>query len=193
MVEAFVVVILIIVSLGTRGNLGASPEGLKESGFLSGPQPRCREFTASERRVLGNEPKGKASTYSMDGEFICERSIFEYGERDSFIDYVADVAPGRIAKAARRFGQLQESHPELAGTWTVRVVTDTEQVRKYVADLVRTEFAGYLKSGSISNYYSSPDDGSVIEVEIKRVQDADLLLTSSAVLLADGKSRRWSL
>lgn len=193
MVEAFVAIVLIIVGLGTRGYLGASPQALKESGFLGGTQPRCREFTASEYRVLGNEPKGKASTYSMDGEFICERAIFEYGERDSYMDYVTQIAPGRIAKAARRFAQLQDNHPELSGAWTVRVITDTESVRKYVLDLARTEFAGYIKNGSMSNYYASPDSESVIEIEVRRVQDADLLLTSSAVLTTDSKRRRWSL
>jgi hypothetical protein len=129
----------------------------------------------------------------MDGEFICERTIFEYGERDSFFDYVAGVAPGRIAKAARQFAQLQQSRPELDASWTVRVITDAEPVRKYVADLVLTEFAGYLKRGSMSNFYAMPQSPHVIEVEISRIQDRDLLLKTSALLQRDGKTRRWNL
>ena len=193
MVETIAFVILVMIGLGTDGHIGISPEGLKEAGLASGPQPRCREYTGAESQALGNKAKGKAATYSMDGQYICERTIFAYGERDSFYDYVASVAPGRIAKAARSFAQLQRTNPEMAADWTVRVLSDDEPVRLYIADLVRTEFSGFVRTGSITNQYADISSKAVIEIEVIRVQDQDLLLKPVALLQSGEFKRRWSL
>ena len=193
MVEAFVAVILVMIGLGTTGYIGISPEGLKEAGILSGPQPKCREYTPAEFQALGNKAKGKAATYSMDGEFICERTIFAYGERDSFYDFVANVAPGRIAKAARSFAQLQKTNPDMTASWAVRVVSEDEPVRIFVADLVRSEFSGFASSGTITNQYADVNSKAVIEIEVVRVQDEDLLLKPVALLQSGERKRRWNL
>lgn len=193
MVEAFVTIILVMIGLGTNGYIGISPEGLKEAGIASGPQPKCREYTPAEFQALGNKAKGKAATYSMDGEFICERTIFAYGERDSFYDFVTTVAPGRIAKAARNFAQLQKTIPEMKTDWSVRVVSEDEPVRIFVADLVRSEFSGFAVSGSITNQYADVDSEAVIEIEVVRVQDQDLLLKPIALLQNGERKRRWNL
>lgn len=193
MVESMLFIILVMVGLGTRGYIGTSPESLKDAGFLSGRQPSCRDYSAAEFAALGNEPKGKAATYSMDGEYICERRIFEYGERNSFYDFVAEVAPGRVAKAARRLGQLQEENADLDAIFVVRIKTDDEPVRHYLESLVTTEFAGYLKRGGISNLPVRPEATAVIEIAISRIQDRDLLMKTEAVVVKDGAVRRWLL
>jgi len=192
-VEVFVAVVLIMVGLGTTGSIGISPEGMKEAGFVSGPQPTCREYTDAEFQALGNKAKGKASTFSMDGEFICERTIFAYGERDSFFDFVASVAPGRIAKAARSFAQLQQTNPEMAVSWSVRIVSEDEPIRLFIANLVRTEFSGFARTGSITNQYATSDSPAVIEIEVVRVQDQDLLLKPVALLQSGVRKQRWEL
>lgn len=193
MVEMIALVLLVMIGLGTNGYIGVSPEGLKEAGLARGPQPRCREYTAAEYQALGNNAKGKAATYSMDGQYICERTIFAYGERDSFYDFIATVAPGRIAKAARSFAQLQRTNPEMAEDWTVRVLSEDEPVRLYLADLVRTEFSGFVRAGSITNQYADSNSKAVIEIEVVRVQDQDLLLKPVALLQSGELKRRWSL
>jgi hypothetical protein len=186
-------VLLVMIGLGTRGYIGTSPQGLKDSGFLSGRQPSCREYTAAEFSALGNDPKGKAATYSMDGEFVCERRIFEYGERNSFYDFVSEVAPGRVVKAARRLAQLQEDVPDLDTTFVVRIRAADQPVQVYLEHLVRTEFAGYMKKGAVANLPARPESSSVIEVEVSRIQDRDLLLKTAVVVEQGGKIRRWSL
>jgi hypothetical protein len=193
MVEALVAVILVMIGLGTNGYIGISPEGLKEAGLASGPQPRCREYTPSEFQALGNKPKGKAATYSMDGEFICERTIFAYGERDSFYDFVASVAPARIVKAARSFALLQKTNTDMAADWAIRVISEDEPVRIFVADLVRSEFSGHAATGSITNQYADINSRAVIEIEVVRVQDQDLLLKPVALLQSGERKRRWNL
>jgi hypothetical protein len=193
MVEALVTVIFVMIGLGTTGYIGISPEGLKEAGLASGPQPRCREYTAAEYQALGNKAKGKAATYSMDGEFICERTIFAYGERDSFYDYITGVAPGRIAKAARNFAILQRTNADMAVDWSVRVVSEDEPIRLFLANLVRSEFSGFTTSGSITNQYAAADSQAVIEIEVTRVQDQDLLLQPRALLQSGAHVRRWNL
>ena len=129
----------------------------------------------------------------MDGEFICERTIFAYGERDSFYDFVASVAPGRIAKAARSFAQLQKTNPDMTASWAVRVVSEDESVRIFVADLVRSEFSGFAASGTITNQYADVNSKAVIEIEVVRVQDEDLLLKPVALLQSGERKRRWNL
>lgn len=193
MIEAMVLILLVMAGVTSSGSIGLSPVVLADVGILEGSQPQCRPRTPEEHPNLGKSVSGKVGFYGTDVQMVCERQVFDYGERDSFFDFVASVAPKNVEMSARRFAQLQQSNPHFAQIFAVQIQSDEPMIQQYLEHLVRTEFSGYLKAGAISNMPASEHAPALIKIEVRRVDDRDLVLTTSAVIQRDGRIQRWAL
>jgi hypothetical protein len=189
-----VLLVAVIVSLGAPGELALSPETAYEAGLLRSEPPPCRELTAGERRARGIDPKGKAATFSINGEWLCERTIFAYGERNSYADFVLEHAGERAAAVARGAAVLAAGDARLREkTWAVEAHAPSPELARRLARTFRHALAGTMGAGRVAAAATPAPDAATVIVDALAVQDPQLLFQVSVRVASDGKEALWRL
>lgn len=172
-----------------------APVNKYELGLLSERPPACQQVE-SDKDLWRGEWKGKATNWAIDESFRCERLIFEYGERDSFYDFVTQHASDYIRQAVNDIRKWEESNKAMDEElhWQIDVRADEAYVSSYVHKLLVFELASAKRPGktlrqSMSKSNSKSNRSAVIKVTVRKVQDPDLLFQIE--LLKD--ERVWQL
>jgi hypothetical protein len=175
-------VLLLFFSLGTPGLLWVSPHSLNE---LYGPPivvPNCREETPGEKYFRGGGDKGKATEFSLGGEYRCERGIFTYGERWEYVNFVtANI--GYYAEhyaekiASFHVSDLKNSSP----LYKVDVSGVQPLLQTKVSQAFENALSAALGSGRIVKRPLQAHRAATIKVTLRDVADADLLFDVSLI------------
>ena len=198
--EIIYVVFAVIFGLALPGPIVFSPESIYEAGLTSREPPPCRALTRGERLAKGIDPKGKAATYSIDGEFICEKAIFAYGDRNSYFDFIALHSSHRAQQMAARTAALAASEPLLKDrSWIVRARSDAgAPIDRYVSSVYRHALAMAMGPGKVSaGEMDSRDENSAnaasLSITTMPVQDDDILFYGTITVTGEGKTSTWQL
>ena len=105
----------------------------------------CRDSTEEETIDGSTANYGKASAFNLRGFYRCERKLFEYGDRNSFIDLVAESVPSQADFAARKFKDFiksnrtfnESNHKILA----IEVISEVDVLTPLVENAFQTVFA----------------------------------------------------
>lgn len=197
MTLAIASVLILFFSLGTPGLLWLSPHSLNE---LYGPPnvvPDCREETPGEKSYRGGGDKGKATEFSLGGEYRCERRIFSYGERWEYVNFVtANIgyyAHHYAAKIASFDATgLKNSSP----TYKVDVSDVLPLLQTKVSQAFENAASAALGSGRIVKRPVKSHKTGTIKVSLRDVTDADLLFDVSLILPDHSQEKReviWPL
>jgi len=195
MTSVFVLMILVMFGLGSPGVAGLSPASLYEAGLMRHAPPPCRELSSGEQRARGLAPKGKAATYSLNGEYLCERQIFDYGDRDSYADFVLRQAGPKAAHTARQVALLSEQENVLKGRiWHVTVTDGLRALDGHLKDVYETALTAALGPGRVARGPCPPTaDCAQLTVQTRLVTEADILFKLTASYVKNGERQTWSL
>lgn len=162
------------------------------------PMGSCRDGTEEERGDAEISNYGKAATFSLSGLYRCERKLFEYGERNSFISMVAEAAPIQADIAARKIKAIifdrakidQIKHRKLV----LDVTSDVDSVIPLVESAYQTAFTQRLKNITIlkQNDVKDPDLYRV-KVNILRVDDVNNILQTTFTWPLNGNTHEVSI
>lgn len=145
----------------------------------------CRDSTAEELRTFGDSNYGKASTFNLRGSYRCERPIFEYGDRNSFINLVMASSPRHADYAARRVKIYLEDHLRMkssdhANQVAVDVVTDLAVIKPYLENLYQTSLATRLARAQVLRIGKEKEGYlATLRIEVERVDDPEAILKAS--------------
>ena len=156
-----------------------------EYGIDSDLPPACRKVSEEQIVEERGEGKGKAARWLTSNDYICERTIFEYGDRDSFYDFVTLHAAPRARHIALQLKKITEKQT----IWGIRIVSDDEDVKAFLIDLYRYELTNILGYGHVKRQDYAEDRGPLLVVTVRRVQDADILFAADAYKEGDS----WAL
>ena len=194
MIEAIVATLVVLVALALPGVPGVSPESLHEARLSRTKPPPCREPTLDERRERGLTGKGKAATFSIDGEWLCERGIFAYGERSSDVDFVAAHAARAADRVAVRVADLVRGDARLATQpVAVQVLARDARLTGYVGTVTRQALAGALGGARVLRAAAPTETPALrLTVLVREAAAADLLFGYTLAETREG-GRSWRL
>jgi hypothetical protein len=172
-----------VIVAGTTNTNFSSPDTLFENGEMERPLPKCEEVGFSGKQ---DDAKAKAATFSIRGEYHCGRDIYQYGERDSFYEYVTKSASQRLRQAVLTLNNKPELREQ---TWRVQVISDDEAVKAYLKTLATTELVESLGSGHVARLDAIDSKLPTLFVRVRRVEDTSLLLG----VYAQFKGATWQL
>jgi hypothetical protein len=194
----FMGILILFVTISVPGNFGMSPHTIQENFGREGPLPLCREETESERLLRGGKILGKAALFSLDHEYLCERYIFPYGERDEYINFVLGKSENYAAYVGRQTRLLTAHEKSLEGKpWVVQVESPDHQLSAQLLSVFQTALFDNAANTSVLNGTVTPEDALVILIEVRAVSDPGILFHAKAKSkVSDGKVIRevqWTL
>jgi hypothetical protein len=197
------VALLFFIPIVLPGYFGPTPETLYElqidtaRGRSGERPPPC---TVDDVEPTAEHPmtgKGKITNHNWTGKFKCQRKLFDYGERNSFYDYVSQHAPNRASRAAfalsQRLDSTGASGVSKREPWYINVRANDPVVANYVRSVFETELFPILPTGSLKRYSSVGSNANEIDVEVQTVDDPDLLFRVTAIPLGAQKEGTWAL
>lgn len=194
MIQAVVLQILFMIGLASPGNAGMAPEAMYDAALLRDEPPACREPSAMEQQERGVGGRGKASTYSLDGVYLCERTIFDYGQRDSYSEFLLAQAPARAVLAARAAQQLLTAQPSLKNKiWTVSVSSGPANLRPHLERVYRQALSQTLGGARVARASAPASGGVAVLVAVRLAIEADLLFAVTAKSAEGEAQHLWSL
>ena len=194
MIQAIVLQILFRIGLASPGNAGMAPEAMYDAALLRDEPPACREPSTMEQQERGVGGRGKASTYSLDGVYLCERTIFDYGQRDSYSEFLLAQAPARALLAARAAEQLLTAQPKLKNRiWTVSVTSGPADLRPHLERVYRQALSQALAGVRIGRASTPARGGVSVLVAVRPAIEADLLFAVTAKSVEGEAQHLWSL
>jgi hypothetical protein len=190
-------VLILFFSLGTPGLLWVSPHSLSE---LYGPPnvvPDCREETPEEKSFRGGGDKGKATEFSLGGEYHCERRIFSYGERWEYVNFVAENIGYYAQNYAEKIASLEvRDLKNSSSSYKVDVSAVLPLLQTKVSQAFENAMSAALGSGRIVKRPLKGHRAATIKVSLRDVADADLLFDVSLILPHHSEEKRevvWPL
>ena len=188
--------ILALLSLGSDGTF-LSPESRYEQGLQDDVPANCRPANAEELAATNLGRRGKASTFNLRGFYVCDSTIFEYGDRNSFYTFVAENAGLRAAEVALKISQINDQRQKInsaseALSLNIEVLTDVLAVRKHVRAVFETALVQYAPKVRVLRIQSSKPHSN-LKVVVRRVDDAKQFIGVSLSSLANkaNDSQEW--
>ena len=170
----FLIALLAMVGIGLEGTF-SSPETSYELQGKSAP-PRCRPATDEELAHDRLGPHGKASTFQVSGFNVCERDIFEYGERNSFDSFITKSAGRRADEVAIKISRFKNMKLSTGGTPVqplrihVEVASDAPQLVPYLTSTFQAALVEHVPLVKIFRARTAPDTAT-LRVVIRRIDD----------------------
>jgi|GEM_PF-2038182 len=197
------VALLFFIPVALPGYFGPTPETMYELQFdiargKTGERPP--PCTVQEAEPTAEHPiagKGKITNHNWTGRFNCQRKLFDYGERNSFYDYVSQYAPDRATRAA--FALSQKLDGAGSGSvskqepWYINVRAQDPVVANFVRSVFETELFPILPTGSLKRFSTVGSNANEIDVEVQTVDDPELLFRVTAIPLGAQKEGTWTL
>jgi hypothetical protein len=195
--EIFYLILAGLLVLGSPGFL--SPNSKFELGLTETPPPGCVE--AKPGAIANDRPAtvGKASDWSLSGRYHCQRTLFTYGDRDSFYEFVAKESPLQLQRITQAAAQLPNANTRL---WHVEVFGDDPKIIALVRHLARNELALAIGSGAVAwglapqQSVGEPlakDAGFVLDILVRRVTSPELIISAKARSQAPSGIQTWAL
>lgn len=180
---AFQLCLLMILALGLEGSL-QSPEFKYENGEEVAP-PFCREASPEERIADGFGPQGKASSFNIWGYYRCEHNVFEYGERNSFYDFVVNHASKRADEVALKIAKISDlnhlsGEPDLLENQSqlrtrhalkIEVISDAEPVIKHLNAVFQAALVQHAPKVQVLRLVDTGRNYSTLRVVVRRLDD----------------------
>jgi hypothetical protein len=130
----------------------------------------------------------------LSGRYSCQRKLFEYGDRDSYYEFIAKEAPLQLQRITQAAAQLPGATKKL---WHVEVFADDPKVIQLVRQLARNELALAIGSGAGSNgavaWGAVPNPDFVLDILVRRVTSPELIISAKARSQAQGGIKTWAL
>lgn len=155
---AWMALFLIAISIEMPG---IDPATQFEYGLAGARPPQCRPRSPYEQAAAKIAPTGKASTYHWRGEYVCERPVFEYLERDSFVDHVA----AHLRATAERTAH-EVAHRDDASTWHVEVNAPDDAIKHMVRNGFRAALVASLGPGRVLRRPSANSQALTVDVQL---------------------------
>lgn len=132
----------------------------------------CRE-NFPEQPAEANFEKNRLEGFRLTGTYYCPRTLFEYGERDSFVDYVVKHSEGRAKGVAQT---LRARLIEGRDVTTIKpinliVIGDDAPLVAVVKAVFINELAQVFDPSLIAAAPTPQSSGSVLQIRIRRLQD----------------------
>ena len=128
---------------------------------------------------------------------MCDSTIFEYGDRNSFYTFVAENAGLRAAEVALKISQINDQRQKInsaseALSLNIEVLTDVLAVRKHVRAVFETALVQYAPKVRVLRIQSSKPHSN-LKVVVRRVDDAKQFIGVSLSSLANkaNDSQEW--
>jgi hypothetical protein len=173
-----IVVLLTVLSFLSIGFEGAllRPEASYELGFQDEVPKECRPATPDELNTANMGRQGKTSTFNLRGFYVCESSIYEYGDRNSFYTFVADHASQRALEVALKVAKMTEQPANLdapAGPLkiNIEVLTDALPVSAHLRSVFELALVQHAPQVKVLRLDSS-EPHSKMRVVVRRMDDA---------------------
>ncbi|MCX6127114.1 MAG: hypothetical protein NTV34_20515 [Proteobacteria bacterium] len=154
--------------------------------------PECHPASLEELKTKHNLPQGKASTFHLSGFYRCNRPIFEYHERASFDQFVADHIGARADDIALSVTQLIDQSHGLTINPNTRIVISLQTDRAGLSPLLRSALENSLQSHLASKHVSvlktAPMDAKdllTLRVVLRNIDDKIHFLGASLVQVSD--------
>jgi hypothetical protein len=162
------------------------------------PPSSCRDGNEEEKVDAEITNYGKSATFSLNGLYRCERSLFDYGDRNSFINLVANTAPGQADVAARKINAIISNNVKSTTTKSVRLVIDVNSESEFVIPLVvaayQTAFAQRLRTIQILRRDDLNDPNLYrVRVNVHRIDDPNNILKTTLTWHHNGKTNEVSI
>ena len=187
--EAFAVGAL-LVWLGLYGQ-ASNPQRQFELFGREAP-PECHPASQDELKSNHTLPQGKASTFHLSGFYRCSRPIFEYSERASFDQFVADHIGARADDIAMRVTQFLNQSQGIKINQNTRLVISLQTERAGLSPLLRSALENSLQSHLTSKHVtvlkSEPMDTKgllTLRVVLRSIDDETHFLGASLVQVGD--------
>ena len=185
----FILALVSLVSLGLQGTFSNPETWYEWTGSVT--PSTCRPANDEELIKSGVGPHGKASTFQIGGFNVCERNVFEYGDRNSFYSFIADHAGHRADEVAIKIASMTDAHGKKAGTEKiiVEVATDTPQLGAKVESIFQTALVEHAPQFIVLRHRASEDEA-VLRVVIRRLDDPVHAIGAS-LLRGHGPNQEW--
>ncbi len=134
----------------------------------------CRPATQEELARAGDLPTGKAATFHLRGFYRCERDVFEYGERNSFVNFVTKNSGQHAKLVARQVKRLRSTSTDKIG-----VEVDTDQalasIKPYLLTTYETALHETLGADHVLKLSGSLQASDILRIQVRRLDDASSL------------------
>jgi hypothetical protein len=143
------VLIFLVLGTGVNSNFLVSPEDSYLLKLSDAPTP-CY-IDSDKNNVLEYDKPSRTEGFRMRGSYKCDRPIFEYGERDSFVDYVTAHQIARAQSVAQVLNQKIgiQIREKIFGPIILEIQTDDESLRSTLLATFTNEIIQTIGPNSI--------------------------------------------
>ncbi len=179
---------------GVNGLFGLDVHEQFELGVIEHRPVNCREAPDLERDPNGLiTGKGKAATWTIDGAHICERGIFNYGERKSLYDFAAEHSTSRLQKLASEVAALDNVIRDEFKPWLVQIESDDPELGRFLRHALIQQLTATLGPGRVGQALPTADATKYVRMTVNPALDPELMLRATAVARHQGKELQWRL
>ncbi len=167
---SYALVLFIILANTSQTHFLSSPDDPFTAGSLN-TTSGCIELPppGSLARIANDRLSG----FKLTGTYSCERTIFEYGERDSYADYVVQHVEKRAQGVAQTLGAHFLATPTKLKTSsvTIEVLADDAALGHFVESVFSHELNNKLGSQSVRRAVTNPTYTPKLRIRLQRLQD----------------------
>lgn len=179
---------LLVLGIGTGMQKSIAPETLNDIN-LGAELPSCEEEAANPQSV--NEEKGRAANFSLRGRYICQRRLFEYGERASFSDFVVRHQSDFAKRVALNVRSALERDEVTKQPFAVLVEAEDFNLQKALESTLTTELVPLLSEQQMVRLKTDISKLNVLRVKVNNVDDPQYLFTSWLEFTDKAGERQW--
>jgi hypothetical protein len=188
---AIFVLIFLVIGTGADSNFVLSPEDsylLK----LSDSPPPCYIETSKNNLLEVGKPH-RLEGFNMRGTYKCDRPIFEYGERDSFVDYVTSHQTDRARSVAQVLNQRlgDKIRQKSIGPIALEIQTEDESLRATLLATFAGEITQLLGPNSIRREVPDAKYAPRVLLKVLRLQDPIEFLNVKILLPDSAGEPQW--
>ena len=146
----------------------------------------CRPATQEELARAGDLATGKAATFNLRGFYRCERDVFEYGERNSFVNFVTKNSSRHARFVSRQVKRLRASSTDKIG---VEVNTDQAiaSIKPYLLTAYETALAETLGPDQVLRLGGTLQANDTLRIQVRRLDDASSLFGAKIYRKSSGR------
>jgi hypothetical protein len=188
---ALFVLIFIVIGSGADPNFVMSPE---DSYFLklSDSPPPC-VLQTEKNNVLEYDKPNRIEGFNMRGTYKCERSLFEYNDRDSFVDYVTAHQAARAKQVAEVLNQRigDKIRSKKLGSIVLEIDSEDESLRATILATFANEITQSLGPNSVQRVLTEEKSVPRVKLKVYRLQDPVEFLNVKLLLPDDSGVYKW--
>jgi hypothetical protein len=188
---AIFVLIFLVLGTGADSHFVVSPEDSYLLKLTDAPPP-CYVET-DKNNVLELDKPNRLEGFHMRGTYKCARPIFEYNERDSFVDYVTVHQFARAKHVAQVLNQRigEKIREKNLGPIVLEIDTEDEALRSTLLATFANEITQTLGPNSVRREWLGETYAPRILLKVYRLQDPIEFLNVKILLPNDLGELKW--